>query len=96
MVLKEIIKANKPLYGILKGILLFLVNLKSIALLKLSFFSQFVPHSKFAKDKEVCVICCGPKKSGTYLLHNIVNQLNIWEDLGICVYYFENYNNSLN
>jgi len=56
--------------------------------MKSSIFGQFKPHSLNKTKTQSCVICCGPKKSGTYLLHSIVRELNMWEDINIC--YFNN------
>ena len=33
-----------------------------------------------------CIIVCGPKKSGTYLLHSIIRELNYWQDINIAYF----------
>jgi len=52
--------------------------------MKFSWLRQFTSHSFNRTKSKTCVICCGPKKSGTFLMHTIVKQLNIWHDIDIC------------
>jgi hypothetical protein len=44
---------------------------------------QFTPFSYKRKKTDTCVICNGIPKSGTYLIHKIVEYIDKWEDIKV-------------
>jgi hypothetical protein len=48
-----------------------------------NFPTQFLPFSQASSDADSCVIANGIPKSGTYLIHKIIEWLDRWENLNI-------------
>ena len=44
---------------------------------------QFAPFAYKRKETDTCVICNGIPKSGTYLIHKVVEYIDKWEDIKV-------------
>jgi hypothetical protein len=60
-------------------------RIRRTAPIPFDWMQQLVPFSTERTNADSCVIANGIPKSGTHLLYAIVNYLNKWEEIGVCV-----------